>query len=75
MRQDRLLIFFITDLLIYISTVTNGTATTTAGDDSVDSGVVKEKEANTDEELAGRVRGLGRTKKPSSRTYGPDWIN
>jgi hypothetical protein len=58
-----------------LSTVTDGTATTTAGDDSADSGSGKEKEANTDEELAGRARGLALTKKPRSRTYGPDWIN
>jgi len=55
--------------------VTDGTATTTADGEITEPDEGKEGEAISEGELAGRNPGAKRTKKPSSRTFGPNWIN
>jgi len=55
--------------------VTDGTATTTADGEITEPDEGKEGEAISEGELAGRNPWAKRTKKPSSRTFGPNWIN
>ena len=55
--------------------VIDGTTTTTADGEITEPDEGKEGEAISEGELAGRKPGAKRTKKPSSRTFWPNWIN